>query len=511
MPDRPALWVNGRMISYGELRTKATSFASTLQRRLRPDAPRLTAVFAERSHTGFAGILGSLLAGHAYVPLNATFPLARTRQMLRHAGSVSLIVDSDAERQLDGLLRDFDSSLLVIIPDRKDLAEMSQRWPQHEFVGAHELAPATAWSEQRPDSNDLAYLLFTSGSTGLPKGVGVAHTNATHLVDTLAERYDVVSADRFSQTFDSTFDLSVFDMFVAWRRGACVYCPSRATLLNPDRFIREHALTVWFSVPTIGLLMKHLGTLKPARYRSLRWSLFCGEPLPMDLAEAWTNAAPASTLENLYGPTELTVACTAYRWDPGRSPGECSAGIVPIGAPVDGMCARIVDDRLVDVQPGAIGELLMAGPQRVHGYWRDATATERAFVRLPGGSEIFYRTGDRVCRPVADGPLHYVGRVDHQIKVLGYRVELEEIETVLREQAGVQQAVAVGWPQTSAGMGGVVAFVIGNDIDLGAIGLRLRQKLQTYAVPRAIHVLPEFPQNANGKVDRRALLGLLNV
>jgi amino acid adenylation domain-containing protein len=511
MPDRPALWVNGRTLSYGELWTKASSFASTLQQRLRPEAPRLTAVFAQRSETGFAGILGTLLAGHGYVPLNVTFPLARTRQMLRHAESASLIVDSEAERQLDGLLTDFESPLLVIVPERQDLAEMSQRWPQHEFVGAHELSAATAWRERRPDSNDLAYLLFTSGSTGRPKAVGVAHSNGTHLVDTLAERYAVVSGDRFSQTFDSTFDLSVFDMFVAWRRGACVYCLPRATLLNPDRFIREHALTVWFSVPTIGLLMKRLGALKPARYPSLRWSLFCGEPLPLDLAEAWTNAAPASTVENLYGPTELTVACTAYRWHPARSPEECMSGVVPIGAPIDGMCARIVDDRLVDVEPGAVGELLMAGPQRVHGYWRDTVATERAFVRLPGGAETFYRTGDRVRRPRADGPLHYVGRVDHQIKVLGYRVELEEVETVLRGQAGVQQAVAVGWPNSDAGIGGVVAFVTGADIDLGAIGVRLRQNLQPYAVPRAIHVLPAFPRNASGKVDRRALLSLLNV
>jgi amino acid adenylation domain-containing protein len=508
--DRPALWVNGRVISYGDLRTEAISLASTLQRRGRADAPRLTGVFADRSRTGFAGILGALLAGHAYVPLNPTVPLARTIQMLRHAGSLSLIVASEAERELDGLLTDFESSLLVIFPERQDLAAMSQRWPQHEFVGARELAPETAWSEPRPDANDLAYLLFTSGSTGVPKGVGVTHANATHFVDTAAERYDVVSADRFSQTFDTTFDLSVFDMFVAWRRSACVYCPSRATLFNPDRFIREHQLTVWFSVPTIGILMKRLGALKPGRYPSLRWSLFCGEPLPIDVVEAWADAAPASTIENLYGPTELTVACTAYRWDPARSPGECMAGVVPIGVPVSGMQARVVDDRLVDVEPGGIGELLMAGPQRVHGYWRDATATERAFVRRPGESEVFYRTGDRVRRPVGDGPLHYVGRVDHQIKVLGHRVELEEIETVLREQAGVQQAVAVGWPQTSTGMGGVVAFVIGDDIDTGAIGVRLRQTLQAYAVPRAIHVLPAFPQNANGKVDRHALLDLLN-
>jgi amino acid adenylation domain-containing protein len=353
-------------------------------------------------------------------------------------------------------------------------------------------------------------LLFTSGSTGVPKGVGVTHANATHFVDAVAERYDIVATDRLSQTFDTTFDLSVFDMFVAWQRSACVYCPSRPMLLNPDRFIRDHRLTVWFSVPTIGILMKRLGALVPGRYPSLRWSLFCGEPLPMEVAEAWAKAAPASTVENLYGPTELTVACTAYRWNPSGSPQECRAGVVPIGVPVNGMRARVVDDRLADVEIGGIGELLMAGPQRVHGYWRDDLATERAFVQLPGEPDVFYRTGDRVCRSVADGPLHYVGRVDHQIKVLGHRVELEEVETVLREQAGVQQAVAVGWPSTSVGTGGVVAFVIGKDIDTVAISLRLRQRLQTYAVPRAIHVLPAFPQNANGKVDRHALLDLLN-
>jgi amino acid adenylation domain-containing protein len=509
-PDRPALWVNGRIVSYSELRSEAMSLAATLQRTGGAEAPRLTAVFADRSRTGFAGILGVLFAGHAYVPLNATFPLDRTRQMLRQTGIVSLVVDSAAEPQLDGLLADWQSSFVIIIPERQEPAALSRRWPQHRFIGARELVPAAAWKEPRVDANDLAYLLFTSGSTGVPKGVGVAHANATHFVDSAAERYDVVPADRLSQTFDATFDLSVFDLFVAWRRSACVYCPSRATLFNPDRFIREHQLTVWFSVPTIGMLMRRLGALKPDRFPSLRWSLFCGEPLPKDVVEAWADAAPASTIENLYGPTELTVACTAYRWDPARSPGECMTGIVPIGAPINGMHARVVDDRLVDVEPGGIGELLMAGPQRVHGYWRDAAATERAFVQLPGESEIFYRTGDRVRQPVADGPLHYVGRVDHQIKVLGHRVELEEIESVLREQAGVQQAVALGWPQTSTGTGGVVAFVTGNDIDLGAIGLRLRQRLQAYAVPRAIHVLPLLPQNVNGKVDRHALLELLN-
>jgi acyl-coenzyme A synthetase/AMP-(fatty) acid ligase len=174
------------------------------------------------------------------------------------------------------------------------------------------------------------------------------------------------------------------------------------------------------------------------------------------------------------------------------------------------MRARVVDERLAEVSPGQIGELLIAGPQRTPGYWRDPEATNRAFVRLADDGDVFYRTGDRVRRPVGDGPYCYVGRVDHQIKVLGHRVELEEVEAVLREQPGVHQAVAVAWPPTSAGMAGIAAFVTGSDIDVRAMRARMQQTLQSYAMPQTIRVLTAFPQNASGKVDRQALLGLLS-
>ena len=509
-PDRPALHVDGLTFSYSNLRMFASSLAATLQQHSTGSGSELTAVFAERSRTGFAGILGALLAGRGYVPLNPVFPSAVSSRMLQHADCRAVIVDSRAERQLDALLENYQQSLVVILPDNEHVGEIRERWPRHTFVGAQDLAPAESWFPSSGSPDALAYLLFTSGSTGLPKGVGVSHRNVTSFVHTMARRYSFTCDDRFSQMFDTTFDLSVFDLFVAWQHGACVYCPPRNVLLNPDQFIREHDLTVWFSVPTIGLLMKQLGVLKPGRYPSLKWSLFCGEPLRTDLAEAWAAAAPASILDNLYGPTELTVACTVYRWDPSRSPSESSGGNVPIGSPNPGMTARVVDDCLRDVAPGQIGELLMAGTQCTAGYWRDDNATQRSYLRLPDGDELFYRTGDRVERPSGDGPLRYVGRVDDQIKVLGHRVELGEVESWLRREPGVQEAVAVGWPSTSAGIAGIAAFVIGSGLDIAAIRARMRQRLQHYAVPQTIRVLPTFPQNANGKVDRQALLRLLN-
>jgi amino acid adenylation domain-containing protein len=511
VPDRTALEVGGEVLSYAALRAKAAALGATVQRRTPPGGSPMTAVFAHRSSTAFAGLLGALFAGHGYVPLNPTFPPGRSRWMLQHADCRSLVVDSKSEPQLDFVLDGIHSPLLIILPDRKEVGALAKRWPNHTVIGAQDLEPpdACAYLPQSPD--DIAYLLFTSGSTGLPKGVMVAHRNVTHFVNGMTERYGITEDDRFSQMFDHTFDLSVFDMFVAWQKGACVCCPPERVLLNPDKFIRDSRLTVWFSVPSVGVLMKRLGVLREGRYQSLRWSLFCGEPLPEDLADAWLKAAPRSVLENLYGPTELTVACSMYRWDPGRSPAESRLGIVPIGQPVPGMEALVVDEELHEVQPGTAGELLMAGPQRTPGYWRNAEATARAHVRPPGSASVFYRTGDRVFRPVDHGPLTYVGRVDHQIKVSGYRVELGEVEATLRGEPGVEAAVAVGWPTTVTGAAGIVAFLTGTDIDATAIRSSLKAKLQAYAVPHTIRVLSELPHHQNGKVDRQALMSRLDV
>jgi amino acid adenylation domain-containing protein len=504
-PTRGASDVAGREVTYQQLAYFAKRLAATLQTGPVPGAVPLTAVFAYRSQTAYAAVLGVLMAGHGYVPLNRTFPVDRTRLMLERSMCRSMIVDAGSEAQLEGLLRGIANPLVIVCPDRADVTELTAKFPAHRFIGANELADAEQWHPVDVPGDSIAYLLFTSGSTGQPKGVMVSHANVLHYLDYVTKRYGFTSNDRVSQTFDLTFDLSAHDMFVAWESGACLCCPTQKQLIKPGAFINEARLTVWFSVPSTAVFMRRFGVLKPGMYPGLRLSLFCGEALPVEIVRHWALAAPNSVIENIYGPTELTIACTAYRWDNTKSPEECAQGIVPIGQPFDGMRALIVDEQLREVEPGRDGELLMTGPQLSLGYWQDGEKTLRAFVPVLGKNGTYYRTGDRVRRPGPGNPLVYLGRFDNQIKVLGHRVELGEVEAAVRQVSGLQGVVALGWPRTESGADGIEVFLETDSFDTMALVNQLKAKLPLYMLPRNIRILPRLPLNANGKYDRKAL------
>lgn len=449
------------------------------------------------------------MAGRGYVPLNRTFPGERNRCLLERSECSSVVVDQSSAAQLDEILEGYARPLLVLLPTHDDLADLRARWPGHRFLGKQDLVSPKNFSPVRVSPDSIAYMLFTSGSTGTPKGVMVMHRNVRSYLDSVLRRYCISENDRCSQTFDMTFDLSVHDIFVTWEKGACLCCPSQKSLINPGKFINQSKLTTWFSVPSTAVFMKKLGALKPGAYPFLRLSLFCGEALPMEVAKAWADASPNSILENIYGPTELTIACTAYRWDRVCSPSECHLGIVPIGEPFDGMDAMVVDGDLKEVNVGESGELLMTGNQLTRGYWRDGEKTAKSFVVPPGKQQIFYRTGDRVIRPPAGKPLVYLGRVDNQIKVLGHRVELGEVEAVVREESGIDGVIAVGWPMSVSGAGGIEVFLQGEDVDVTPLQRRLAARLPSYMAPRRIHIRSNLPLNSNGKFDRKALLQLL--
>ena len=504
-PCRDALVVDNTNFSYRGLRDRAAAIAQTILDQESDSFP-LSAVLASRSATAYASVLGILGAGRGYVPLNPKFPVERTRKMLILSGCRVLVAGREALGQLPRLLSGIDWALTVILPDLTDAAELRAGLPKHRFVSSNEMLQGESFSfKTEVNSSAIAYLLFTSGTTGEPKGVPIHHSNVRPYIQYTSSRYEVNERDRFSQQFDLTFDLSVHDMFVCWERGACLFCVPEKSVMLPAKFIRDCELTMWFSVPSVAALLSKMHLLQPHCFPSLRFSLFCGEPLAAAHARQWQEAAPDSTVENLYGPTETTIAISHYRWNPSKSPPECLNGIVPIGSVFPGQQFRIVHHE--GSRSGEVGELCLAGPQVTDGYWNNPEATRRQFVRFPEtGETSWYRTGDLVKRG-ATGCLQYLGRIDQQVKIRGYRVELQEIEVVLRKASGAEQVAVVPCPVADGGVDGLVAFLCGaSDPDDLHILNRCRQALPDYMVPRNIYRLEEMPLNDNGKIDRKKLL-----
>ncbi|MGW4645142.1 amino acid adenylation domain-containing protein [Kitasatospora sp. NPDC004289] len=497
-PDHIALTVGRRDHTYREAAETARRWAALLVETA-GGRPARVGVFAHRSEASYLGVAAALCAGAAFVPLNRRFPLERTRAMLERARVDALIVDAGSLPMLGELLRGLPYRPVVLLPDvlRGAAGDLGGA----RVLDAADLA-AAAPLEDLPEvgPEDVAYLLFTSGSTGTPKGVPVTHGNVRAFLDANQARYRLTPADRLTQTFDQTFDLSVFDLFMAWEHGARLCGMDPIELLAPYKYLERNEISVWFSVPSVGAMLRKRGSLKPGSMPTLRWSLFCGEALPRATAEAWQAAAPHSVVENLYGPTELTIACTAYRWDPERSPAECVHENVPIGRPYPGLHALVVDEALAPVPEGEAGELCVAGPQTTPGYWQapDLTA-ERWFERA---GRTYYRTGDLVRLQGED----YVclGRNDQQVKVGGYRIELGEIEAVLR-RAGAVEAVALLWPDEET----ITAVVSGAGDsgagDTDALAAECADRLPGYMVPRSVRAIEQMPVNGNGKVDRAAL------
>jgi amino acid adenylation domain-containing protein len=472
---RDALTVAGHTLTYAALSDRVTAISNAISVCETPSATPVAAVYASRSVDTYAGILAALSRGYAYVPLNPKFPAERNRYILDRSGA-SVVIFSDHETAaVDDILS---------APSDFEDAAAPEKINTTQSTSTATLPPAI-------HDNPYAYILFTSGSTGRPKGVAIRHDNLSAYLDATFAVADYGPQDKLSQNFDLTFDLSVHDVFVTWRAGAHLIVPSEKDLDRPGLYAAEHGVTCWFSVPSLAQKIRMQQDLKPKNLEGLRLTLFCGEALPVDLARDWA-AATGQRVENWYGPTEATISATRYRLPADTDLISGHNNLVPIGAALPGM-STAVDNT---------GELLLLGPQVADGYLGETEKSAQAFVTHEG--QRAYRTGDRVTLD-DDGTIHFVDRIDNQVKIRGFRVELGEIEAFLRDASGGCAAVVVPLPLKSPSPTTLVGVVEGYDKPGKIIRNAISGRLPDYMMPARVLVMPQFPKNASGKVDRGAI------
>lgn len=479
-PDNTAIEISGEQITYRQLDSLSSHWAKQVSQ---SSSPVRIGILGEKSFETYAAVWTALKLGVTYVPLNIKLPFERLTQQIQNAGVNVLLVDK-AGMEITGKLQSVCTTELKIFSEdyKTCTSEPNSEDVVHENISAAQ------------GSHDSVYILFTSGSTGKPKGVPISKSNLDSFLQFAQHKFNVGPEVRLSQTFDLSFDLSMFDMFMAWKNGACL-CPlSSVDLLNPADFIVENRITVWFSVPSVAMLMMKRGRNDNAKMPSLRLSLFCGEALPVKIVEYWKNIAPDSRVVNLYGPTELTIACSYFECAENYLSFASANSIVPLGQIFDGHSFVVLGVDGAKVKEAETGELCVSGPQRFSGYL-DSTFNTKAFVRIDGN--IFYRTGDLV-RQTEHG-FEFMGRNDRQMKIRGHRIEPAEIENAIRGCEGVIFAVVK--QDTN---GDLCAFVFGRYLKKSLVHEHLAGLLPRYMVPKSINIIQKLTTNANGKVKIEA-------
>lgn len=458
-------------------------------------------VYLNRSLESVIGVYAILKAGGAFVPLDAAAPVARVKLLIEDCEIACLITGPVLRRQLKQLVSDAPACLQTVVGYEPEDTIKGYSW--NTIADFPTSSPTVKLL-----GSDLAYIMYTSGSTGNPKGIMHTHSSGLAYAKLSADLYDLQKEDVVANHCALHYDISTFGYFSAPLVGATVFMLSDAHVKFPASLIpllAKEKVSVWYSVPLALIQMLQSGQLVNHHLGSLRWVLTGGEPFAPAHIRALMKLWPQAIFSNVYGPAEVNQ-CTYYHLN--QPPADDEA--IPLGQLWDDTEGLIVDADDEEVVKGEIGELLVRSATMMRGYWKRPDLTEKAFYqrsRLPGFTETFYRTGDLVKINEA-GELLFLGRKDRQIKTRGYRVELEEVENALNALDEV--FISAVFPRRNGEEGWLIEALVvstaGTVIDEINLNKQLKKTLPPYAIPNRIHFTESIPRTAAGKIDRKALL-----
>ncbi len=505
-PEKTAVKYKGEAVSYRELNGSSSRLSLCLMENGVTLDSRV-GVYIDKSIDAVIALLGILKSGACYVPLDPFSPPDRIKRIIEDCALQYLITSSNKTLQLKQLVQDKNELKYLFLTDieRKDWKE--------DFTGAKivfkdEIAQEYTLPQRKLTikSDNLAYILYTSGSTGAPKGVMITHRASLAFVNWAYDYIRVTPNDRLSSHAPFHFDLSVFDIYVAFKAGATLHIIPQGLSAFPKSladFIENEKISIWYSVPSVLIQLLLHGGFDKRDLSALKKIIFAGEVFPIKYLRLLIKTIPSAEYFNFYGPTETNV-CTYYQL---RSvPKEDNS--IPIGKPCLGQELFIVDENNNLVKDGDIGELYVSGPTLMEGYWNDPEETAKVLLEnnfCRGGTKV-YRTGDIVYRD-AKGELNYHGRRDNMIKSRGYRIELGEIESTLLLHPEIKEAAVVAFADEEIGKRIKAAIVMKDHASLSENDIKLfcSEKLPFYMIPESIDFLEELPRTATGKVDRKKL------
>ena len=505
-PQRAALVCNGDSLSYAELDAASNRLANALMANACRPGDRV-GIFMHKSLELGVAIYGVLKAGAVFVPLDPFMPAERLRFIVDDC-DIRHVVSADAMRDRLAALQDTAAAWIYGVGSADGLNARNLNILDWQAIATQ---PDSA-PDVRIVDQDIAYIMYTSGSTGSPKGMMHSHHGSLSYARWGAQHVGLTATDRVASHAPLHFDLSIFDFFSTSQAGATVVLvpePVTKFAASWTAYIDAQQISVVFTVPFTLLDMLERGALDERDLGSLRWILFGGEPLAASSLHALMTKLPGVRFTNVYGPAEAP-SCTCYDVPP--LPAEPEDPL-PIGTASRNSADLIVDESDRECPTGEIGELCIRSSTLMRGYWNRPDLNERAYLYRDGHgpfADVYYRTGDLVVRH-ADGLLRFLGRRDRMVKTRGHRVELDEVEACLNRHDDVAEAAVFDVPDGKGSRAIRAAVMLRHDgqADAAELSRHLRRLLPGYAVPERIFLIDCLPRTSSGKIDRRAVAGQL--